>query len=150
GGHCVLPSGGMLKDARRVGSVMLTSGAGRTHRPRACCPVSAGVARCTALAYESAHRNKCADDAKNGSAKRAKIVIWTCSSADRAQRWTFTHGEFRHNGLCLNAKGNAANGSKVILWTCNGSAGEIWALQKNNTVALKAHGWKLCLTDPND
>jgi hypothetical protein len=93
---------------------------------------------------------KCADDAKNSSARRAKVVIWGCSSADRAQRWTFTHGEFRHNGLCLNARGNAANGSAVILWTCNGSAGEIWALQKNNTVALKAHGWKLCLTDPKD
>jgi hypothetical protein len=39
----------MLKGARRVGSVMLTSGAGKTHRPRACCPAAGGVARWNAL-----------------------------------------------------------------------------------------------------
>src|SRR6266567_926791 len=43
GGHRVLLSGGMLKGGRRVGSVVLTSGAGKTHRPRAYCPVSGGV-----------------------------------------------------------------------------------------------------------
>jgi hypothetical protein len=34
-----------LNGARRAGSVMLTSGAGKTHRPRACRPVAGGVAR---------------------------------------------------------------------------------------------------------
>jgi hypothetical protein len=29
------------------------------------------------------------------------------------------------------------------LWALRWVSGEIWALQKNNTVVLKAHGWKL-------
>lgn len=86
----------------------------------------------------------------NSRSKRAKAVIWTCHSTDAAQQWTCSGGELRHNGLCLNAKGNAANGSKVILWTCDGSPAEIWAHTRGNSIELEAHGWSLCLTDPEN
>jgi hypothetical protein len=93
---------------------------------------------------------KCADDSGNSRSKRAKAVIWTCHSTDAAQQWTYSGGELRHNGLCLNAKGNAANGSMVILWTCDGSPAEIWAHTKGGSIELKAHAWSLCLTDPEN
>jgi hypothetical protein len=93
---------------------------------------------------------KCADDSGNSRVKRAKTVLWTCSGNDQAERWTYASGELRHNGLCLNAKGYAANGSKIILWTCDGSPAEIWERIRNASVAVKDHGWTLCLTDPGD
>jgi hypothetical protein len=92
----------------------------------------------------------CADDSGNSRSKRAKVVIWTCHSTDPAQQWTSSGGELRHNGLCLNAKGKATNGSKVILWMCDGAAAEIWAHTKGSSIELKAHGWSLCLTDPQN
>src|SRR5206468_3668 len=45
---------------------------------------------------------KCIDDAGNSSANRAKVVIWTCNSHDRAQGWTYSGGKLIHNGKCLN------------------------------------------------
>jgi Ricin-type beta-trefoil lectin domain len=92
--------------------------------------------------------SKCADDSGNSRSKRAKVIIWTCASSDRAEQWAYSGGELQHNGLCLNAKGNAANGSPVILWTCNGSSAEIWRHTSSDSIELKAHGWSLCLTDP--
>lgn len=93
---------------------------------------------------------RCADDSGNSRSKRAKAVIWTCHSTDAAQQWTYSGGELRHNGLCLNAKGNAANGSKVILWTCDASSAEIWTHTQGSSIELKAHGGSLCLTDPGN
>ena len=94
---------------------------------------------------------KCLDDAKNSSSLRASIVIWTCNSGDQAQRFTYTAGEVKRNGLCLNAKGSGNSGSKVILWTCNGSPNEIWVFNTlNHEVLLKAHGFTLCLNDPGN
>jgi hypothetical protein len=76
------------------------------------------------------------------------VVIWNCQASDRAESWTYSGGRFKHNSLCLNAKGNPVNGTKVILWTCDGSANEIWKHLPNGAIALKAHGYTLCLADP--
>src|SRR5438046_35561 len=91
---------------------------------------------------------KCVDDAGNSSANRAKVVIWTCNSHDRAQGWTYSGGKLIHNGKCLNDQRSGGNGSKVILYTCNGGANEIWTHKSNGEFVLKANGGKYCLDDP--
>ena len=91
---------------------------------------------------------KCVDDSGNSSANRAKVVIWTCNSHDRAQQWTYSGGKLIHNGMCLNDQRSGGNGSKVILYTCNGGANEIWTHHTNGEFVLKANGGKYCLDDP--
>ena len=91
---------------------------------------------------------KCVDDAGNSSANRAKVVIWTCNSHDKAQGWTYSGGKLIHNGKCLNDQRSGGNGSKVILYTCNGGANEIWTHRTNGEFVLKANGGKYCLDDP--
>jgi hypothetical protein len=90
---------------------------------------------------------KCIDDFGNKSAKRTKVGIWSCSSTDAAQGWTYSGDELKIHGMCVNAKGNGKSGSKTILWTCNGSANEIWIHKSNQEYELKANGYKLCLDD---
>jgi ricin-type beta-trefoil lectin protein len=92
--------------------------------------------------------DKCVDDAGNSSAIRSKVIIWTCSSSDKAQKWEYAAGELVHNGLCLDDKGNGGSGSKIILWTCNESSGEQWNHVLNNTFQVKAHSFTQCLDDP--
>ena len=91
---------------------------------------------------------KCLDDAGNSSAIRAKVIIWSCNSHDRAQGWTYSGGRLVHNGLCLNDQRFGGNGSKVILYTCNGGANEIWTHHANGEFVMKANGGKYCLDDP--
>jgi hypothetical protein len=93
---------------------------------------------------------KCLDDKGNSSANRAKVIIWTCNSSDKAQGWTFSNGELKHNGKCANDPGNGGGGSKVILWTCNGSSNGKWFHPSRNgeyVLISLTHGL-LCLTDP--
>jgi hypothetical protein len=91
---------------------------------------------------------KCVDDAGNSSANRAKVIIWTCNSHDKAQGWVYSGGKLIHNGKCLNDQRSGGNGSKVILYTCNGGANEIWTHHTNGEFVLKANGGKYCLDDP--
>ena len=91
---------------------------------------------------------KCMDDNGNSSANRAKIQIWNCSSTDHAENWTFSSGEFKHNGKCLNDQGNGGIRSHVILWTCNGASNEKWSELANGELKLQSHGGTLCLDDP--
>jgi len=91
---------------------------------------------------------KCMDDKANSSANRAKVIIWTCNSHDKAQQWTYSGGKLKHNGMCLNDQRSGGNGSKVILYTCNGGANEIWTHKSNGEFVLKANGGKYCLDDP--
>ena len=91
---------------------------------------------------------ECLDDAGNSSANRAKVIIWSCNSHDRAQGWTYSGGRLVHNGLCANDQRYGGNGSKVILYTCNGGANEIWTHRANGEFVLKANGGKYCLDDP--
>jgi len=91
---------------------------------------------------------KCLDDAGNSSANRAKVIIWTCNSHDRAQGWAYSGGQLIHNGKCLNDQRFGGNGSKVILYTCNGGANEIWTHHANGEFVMKANGGKYCLDDP--
>ena len=94
-------------------------------------------------------KGKCLDDAKNSSSLRATVQIWNCNNGDKAQKFSYSGGEVKHNGLCLNAKGSGNSGSKVILWTCTGTPNEIWVFNTlNHQVLLKAHGFTLCLNDP--
>ena len=91
---------------------------------------------------------KCVDDNGNSSANRAKVQIWSCSSTDQAESWTFSNGEFKHNGKCMNDQGNGGIRSHVILWTCNGASNEKWSQLANGELQLKSHGGTLCLDDP--
>jgi hypothetical protein len=91
---------------------------------------------------------KCVDDAGNSSSERAKVEIWTCSSIDEAQNWSYSGAELHHGNLCINAKGNGKSGSKLILWECTGSANEIWIHRSNGELVEKANGYKLCVDDP--
>ncbi len=92
--------------------------------------------------------SKCLDDAGNSSANGAKVVIWTCNRADKAQGWTYSGGRLMHNGKCLNDQRSGGNGSKVILYSCNGGANEIWTHKTNGEFVMKANGGKYCLDDP--
>ncbi len=93
---------------------------------------------------------KCLDDKGNSSANRTKVIIWTCNGSDKAQAWTFSAGELKHNGKCANDQGNGGSGSKVILWTCNGASNEKWFHSSTTgefILRSQTHGL-LCLTDP--
>ena len=91
---------------------------------------------------------KCVDDKRNSSADRAEVIIWSCSSTDQAQNWTFSNGELKHNGLCMNDQGNGGIRSRVILWSCNGASNEKWSELANGELKLQSHGGTLCLDDP--
>ena len=91
---------------------------------------------------------KCVDDNGNSSANRAKIQIWGCNGSDKAENWTFSNGEFSHNGKCLNDQGNGGSRSHVILYSCNGGSNEKWSHLANGELKLKAHNGTLCLDDP--
>ena len=93
-------------------------------------------------------RGKCVDDAGNSSGNGAKAQIWTCSSFDKAQLWTYSNGELIHNNKCLNDKAWGGNGAKVILYSCNHALNELWTHQSNGQYVLNAKGYKLCLDDP--
>lgn len=91
---------------------------------------------------------KCADDLGNSSAKGAEVVLWSCAK-DAAENWSFNGGgQLVHGGKCANDAGNAGNAGKVILYTCTKSDNDRWTHRSNGEYALKAHGGKLCLTDP--
>jgi hypothetical protein len=93
---------------------------------------------------------KCLDDKGNSAADRTEVIIWTCDSADPAQRWTFTGGELVHDAKCANDRANGGSGSKVILWTCNGAPDEMWTHPGSDgefVLSSRSHGL-LCLDDP--
>jgi Ricin-type beta-trefoil lectin domain len=91
---------------------------------------------------------KCMDDKGNSSANGAAVVIWSCSSSDQAENWSFSSNEFQHNGKCLNDKGDGGSGSKLILYTCNGGSNEKWSHMSDGELKLKAHNGELCADDP--
>ncbi|MGH3195465.1 MAG: RICIN domain-containing protein [Streptosporangiaceae bacterium] len=94
------------------------------------------------------YRGMCADDSGNSSALRTKILVWKCSSSDRAQSWTYSNSELVHNGKCMNDKASGGSRSPVILYSCNGAANELWTHNSHGEYVLKAHGGTLCLDDP--
>lgn len=88
--------------------------------------------------------NKCMDDAGNSTANGAKIEIWTCSSSDAAEEWSFLPlgvpgetgsaglsqlGSVRIHGKCMDVVNNSkALGSKIQLYSCDSAAGELWEI----------------------
>jgi Ricin-type beta-trefoil lectin domain len=91
---------------------------------------------------------KCVDDKGNSSANGAKVIIWSCSSSDQAENWTYSSDELIHGSKCLNDKGDGGSGSKLILYTCNGGSNEKWSHLSNGELKLKAHNGTLCADDP--
>ena len=91
---------------------------------------------------------KCMDALHNGSANGTKVTIYGCNRSNKAQYWTYTNGQLKHNGLCLNDQRTGGNGSKVILYTCNGGANEKWTHKANGEWVMKARGGQYCLDDP--
>jgi len=94
------------------------------------------------------YAGKCLDDNRNSSANGAKAQIWTCSSADKAQLFTYSNGELVHNGKCLNDTAWGGNRTKLILWSCNHALNELWTHLANGELVLNAKGYVLCLDDP--
>jgi hypothetical protein len=93
---------------------------------------------------------KCLDDRGNSSANNAAVIIWSCHSSDAAQGFTYSGGELKHNGKCVNDQGNGGSGTHVILWNCNGAANERWFHSSSSgeyVLASGSHGL-LCLDDP--
>jgi hypothetical protein len=91
---------------------------------------------------------KCVDALHNGSANGTKVTIYGCNRSNSAQYWTYTGGQLKHNGKCLNDQRTGGNGSKVILYTCNGGANEKWTHKTNGEFVMKAKGGQYCLDDP--
>ena len=95
---------------------------------------------------------KCLDDKGNSSANRAKVIIWGCNSSDSAQGFTYSGGELKHNGKCVNDQGNGGSGTHLILWSCNGASNEKWFHSGSDGEFLltsQAHGL-LCIDDPGN
>jgi hypothetical protein len=91
----------------------------------------------------------CVRDLGDSAAPRTKVVVWACDPTAQGQGWTYRGDELRiHGSMCLNAKGKGASGSPVILWPCTGGPNEIWVHRSGGEYALKAGGYKTCLTDP--
>ena len=90
----------------------------------------------------------CVDVKRNSSANGTKIIIWACSGTDQAENWTFSNGEFVHDGKCMNDQGNGGVRSKVVLYTCNGASNEKWQELANGELRLVSHNGTLCLDDP--
>ncbi len=90
----------------------------------------------------------CVDALHNGSANGTKVTIYGCNRSNQAQYWTYTNGQLKHNGKCLNDQRTGGNGSKVILYTCNGGANEKWTHKTNGEWVMKAKGGQYCLDDP--
>lgn len=101
---------------------------------------------------------KCMDDRGDSSSNGAKIIIWQCSSADKAQTsWSFRPdtdpadadvGQVKINGKCLDVKSNGtANGSLVDLWSCDGGANQQWELTGAAGELINPQAGK-CLEDP--
>jgi hypothetical protein len=91
---------------------------------------------------------KCIDALHNGSANGTKVTIYGCNRSNSAQYWTYTGGQLKHNGKCLNDQRTGGNGSKVILYTCNNGANEKWTHKTNGEFVMKAKGGLYCLDDP--
>jgi hypothetical protein len=90
--------------------------------------------------------NLCLNDANNSTANGNPIEIAACDSSS-GQRWEFTGGTLRNNGMCLDVVGSAstADGTLVDLWTCNGGANQTWTAV-NGTLVNPQSG--KCLDDP--
>ena len=91
---------------------------------------------------------KCADDPRDSSALRTKVVTWTCSGSDAAQAWSFSGGKLKHGSLCMNDKAGGGSGSPVVLYTCSSAANDLWTHNSHGEYVLKARGGTLCLDDP--
>jgi hypothetical protein len=91
----------------------------------------------------------CVRDMGNSTEPRTKVVIWACDPTAQGQGWAYRDDELRiHGGMCVNAKGKGTSGSPVLLWPCDGGPNEIWTHRSDGEYALKAGGYKMCLTDP--
>jgi Ricin-type beta-trefoil lectin domain len=91
----------------------------------------------------------CVRDMGDSAAARTKVVAWACDPTAQGQGWTYRGDELRiHGSMCVTAKGSGTSGSPVLLWPCDGGRNEIWAHRSGGEYALKAGGYKLCLTDP--
>jgi Ricin-type beta-trefoil lectin domain len=136
-----------------VSATMTTSGGGDVLLVLNYTPVASPTPTATSTTSTSGtivegYKSKCVDDNGNKSTLRNKIAIWSCNGSDKAQLWTFSGGELKHNGMCANDKASGGNGSHVILYTCNGAANEIWTHLANGEFKLKARGGTVCLDDP--
>lgn len=90
---------------------------------------------------------RCADDAGNSSAARAKVQLWSCDGK-ASQDWAFTKGKLVHGTMCMTDLNSAGSGGKVGLERCTGATDEIWTHNSKDEYVLKARGGKLCLDDP--
>ena len=148
GGKCTVSAGVSLPtaDANNALSVAMTYTPSVTASPSP--SASASSAPPSSGHLVQGYMGKCVDDAGNSSGNGAKVQIWTCSSFDKAQLWTYSNGELIHNNKCLNDKAWGGNGAKVILYSCNNALNELWTHQSNGQYVLNAKGYKLCLDDP--
>lgn len=93
---------------------------------------------------------RCLTDPGNNPKIRTPVVIRDCEIL-YSQAWTLSKGELVHGRYCATVKGDGGNGSKVILYTCSRSADQTWTYRARGPegeYVLKAHGGRLCLTDP--
>jgi hypothetical protein len=98
----------------------------------------------------SGYGGKCLDDRGNSSSNRAQVIIWSCNNSDKAQGWTYSSGELKHNNKCANIQGGGGSGSKLILWNCTGASNEKWFHSSSNGEYVSSetgHGL-LCVDDP--
>lgn len=83
--------------------------------------------------------SKCMDDSGNSSANGAKVIVWQCSSTDKAQNsWSFRPntdpvnadiGQIKINGKCLDEpSSNAGNGAKMTLQSCVNASHDEWEI----------------------
>jgi beta-glucosidase len=113
--------------------------------------------------YNKDGYSMCMDDTGNKSTSGTKVEIWTCTSNDAQQVWSFQPdtapgevadaglsqlGTIQIHGKCLNIVNNGkTNGSMIQLWTCNGGLNEQWEIAGGYGELVNPVSGK-CLEDP--
>ncbi|KIM37840.1 carbohydrate-binding module family 13 protein [Hebeloma cylindrosporum] len=92
--------------------------------------------------------NKCLDVPEGKLVDGTKLQIWTCSTNNANQKWSYSRWDNRltwlNKGKCLDLTGgNQADGNRIQIWGCNnGNPNQVWntGYMVNNLPATSQDG----------
>lgn len=80
----------------------------------------------------------CLDDLNRSTTNGTRMVIWTCNTADPAQKFSrYSDNTIRIYGKCVDVyQASKSPGAEIDLYTCNGGANQVWTTGTNAKVSL--------------
>jgi hypothetical protein len=80
----------------------------------------------------------CLDDYGDKAVNGTRVVIWTCNTADPAQKWSlYSDNTIRILGKCLDVyQASKTAGAEIDLYACNGGTNQVWTTGANPKVSL--------------